>query len=52
LADVPKIIASQKISKEATITDQNSLDCPDGVCEIPDELKPHIEDKKYELTFV
>lgn len=27
---------------EARITEQNSLDCPDGVCEIPDELRPKI----------
>lgn len=28
--------------KEATVTDQNSMDCPDGACEIPEELKPNI----------
>lgn len=45
------VIASNKHT-QSSITEQNSMDCPDGVCEIPEELKPHIEDKKYDLVFV
>lgn len=42
LADVPRIIASEHSHKESTVTEQNSLDCPDGACEIPQELRPQI----------
>lgn len=28
---------------DAKINEQNMMDCIDGVCEIPEELKPHIE---------
>lgn len=31
---------------EAKITETNSQDCPDGVCEIPEELRPKIEERK------
>jgi ribonucleoside-diphosphate reductase alpha chain len=30
---------------DSSITEQNSMDCPDGVCEIPEELKPHITEQ-------
>ncbi len=42
LAEARKIV-HDNVAHEAKVTEQNSLDCPDGVCEIPDELKPHIE---------
>jgi ribonucleoside-diphosphate reductase alpha chain len=29
-------------SKYGSVTEQNMMDCPDGVCEIPEELKPKI----------
>lgn len=32
-------------AKEATIVEQNSMDCPDGVCEIPEELRPAITEQ-------
>jgi ribonucleoside-diphosphate reductase alpha chain len=52
LGSVLNTILEERGYKESTVAEQNSLDCPDGVCEIPEELKPHIEDKKYDLTFV
>jgi ribonucleoside-diphosphate reductase alpha chain len=42
LLDAKKIIKNTKNATEGTITEQNSLDCPDGVCEIPEELRPQI----------
>lgn len=41
IAEAKEIVAIRQ-AKEALITEQNSMDCPDGVCEIPDELKPKI----------
>lgn len=52
VADARRIVALNKVHKEASISELNSMDCADGSCEIPDELKPRIEDKKYDLTFV
>lgn len=52
LAEVNKAIMSVKHHEDSSVTEQNSLDCPDGVCEIPEELKPHIDEKKYEIAFV
>lgn len=38
---------------ESSITEQNSMDCADGSCEIPHELRPSIEEKPvYALNFV
>lgn len=51
LAQAREIIA-QNTHVDASITEQNSMDCPDGVCEIPEELKPKVEERKYEITFV
>ena len=45
LATARQILAQSNQAKEAAITEQNSMDCPDGVCEIPEELKPHIEEQ-------
>lgn len=52
LADVPAIIAAEHSHRESTITDQNSMDCPDGACDIPEELRPSITEKKYDIAFV
>lgn len=37
---------------EASVTEQNSMDCPDGVCEIPDELKPKIGEQQFTIQMV
>jgi ribonucleoside-diphosphate reductase alpha chain len=43
LADAKALIAFRNKSiSTASIAEQNSMDCPDGVCEIPEDLKPHI----------
>lgn len=52
VGDVTNIILSEKRYTESKVNEQNSLDCPDGVCEIPEELKPHIDEKKYDIAFV
>lgn len=36
----------------ASIAEQNSLDCPDGVCEIPEELRPKINMKSESDTLL
>jgi len=43
LDEARKLAAKHVHYEEAKITEQNSLDCPDGVCEIPEEYKPKIE---------
>lgn len=42
LVDARRIVAANK-HKTGTVIEANSMDCPDGVCEIPEELKPNIE---------
>lgn len=37
---------------EGAVTEQNSMDCPDGVCEIPENLRPKIEDRKEVIQFI
>ena len=49
LAEAQQLLAIRTAS-QATIAEQNSMDCPDGVCEIPEELKPQI--KESPLQFV
>lgn len=41
LAEAREIVAHNK-HKAGNVTEQNSMDCPDGVCEIPEELKPNL----------
>lgn len=43
---------SNLVTPEASIAEQNSMDCPDGVCEIPENLRPKIEDRKEVINFV
>lgn len=50
--DKARAIIAQTRHKVGNVAEQNSMDCPDGVCEIPEDLKPRIEDKKYDLIFV
>lgn len=52
LVDAHRIVHENIAHKEASVAEQNSMDCPDGVCEIPEELKPDIKEKKYEIAFV
>lgn len=46
LIQAQKMLRQKRNYELASITELNSLDCPDGVCEIPEELKPHIDSKE------
>lgn len=37
-----RLLMTKNVVHESHITEQNSMDCPDGVCEIPEDLKPSI----------
>lgn len=50
--DARRIVALNKVHKEANINEQNAMDCVGDSCAIPEDLKPQVEDRKYELTFV
>lgn len=54
LEDAKRLIAQEKHHAHAEINEMNMMDCVDGVCEIPDSLKPHIEEKgnEREIQFV
>ena len=41
LDEARRLVHSQ-IHSDSSIAEQNSMDCPDGVCEIPENLKPKI----------
>ena len=52
VADARRIVALNTIHGSSEINEMNVMDCVGDACSIPEELKPHIEDKKYDLTFV
>jgi ribonucleoside-diphosphate reductase alpha chain len=54
LNDAKALIARSAISDTSisTVAEQNSMDCPDGVCEIPEELRPYIEEREQVIQFV
>lgn len=45
LDEARQLLAAKHVHADATINEQNSMDCPDGVCEIPEDLKPHITEQ-------
>lgn len=46
MTEARQIVAQNHVHAEAKITEQNMMDCPDGVCEIPEELKVRIAEKQ------
>lgn len=45
LDQVPALMVQSRYKpQDATVAELNSMDCADGSCEIPDELKPQIKD--------
>jgi len=46
------LIGEEKPKALSSIAEQNSMDCPDGVCEIPEELRPKITEKEGVIQFV
>lgn len=38
--------------QEASIIEQNAMDCADGSCEIPEELRPSIDEKVVQIAYV
>ena len=50
--DEARQIVAQNRAKEGNIVEANMMDCPDGVCEIPEELKPSLDERKYEIAFI
>ena len=52
LADAKRVLALNKIHKDAEINELNSMDCVGDSCAVPEELKPHVEERKYDLTYV
>jgi ribonucleoside-diphosphate reductase alpha chain len=42
LDEAKRLVAQSSSHNHATVAEQNSMDCPDGVCEIPEDLKPRI----------
>lgn len=52
IAEAKRVLAANHIHKDATISDQSLMDCVGDSCSIPEELKPHVEDRQFELTYV
>jgi ribonucleoside-diphosphate reductase alpha chain len=50
--DQARAVIAANAHTDSSITEQNSQDCVGDTCFIPEELKPKIEDKKYDLVFV
>ncbi len=51
LDEARKLVAKTDHS-DAEINEQNLMDCVGDTCAIPEDLKPKIEDRKYEISFV
>lgn len=51
LDEARKLVANNA-HKDAEINEQNLMDCVGDTCAIPEELKPKIEEKKYDIAFV
>lgn len=47
-----RALMAKNVVHDSLVTEQNSMDCPDGVCEIPDQFKPHITDGVSPLVMV
>lgn len=52
LEEAKYIVANSHSHAEASITEQNMMDCPDGVCEIPEDLKVKIKERAKEMAWV
>lgn len=51
LAEAKRLMVHQEHT-ESKITEMNSMDCADGSCEIPEELRPSIDEKTIQIAFV
>jgi ribonucleoside-diphosphate reductase alpha chain len=53
---IPLALAAEIMYKntvhDSNVVEQNQMDCPDGVCEIPEELQPKIENRVFEIQMV
>jgi ribonucleoside-diphosphate reductase alpha chain len=52
LAEAKMMMALKQAHTDASIAELNSMDCPDGVCEIPENLKPHIDEVRFDIAMV
>jgi len=54
LDEARKLLNASKTMQHtlASISDQNSMDCPDAVCEIPEEFRPKITEHQIQLVGV
>jgi len=50
IAEAERVVHGNHDHSEASITEQNMMDCPDGVCEIPEEYKVKFIDKEKVMT--
>jgi ribonucleoside-diphosphate reductase alpha chain len=49
LDEARRLLHAKHAHTDANINEQNMMDCPDGVCEIPDNLKPKITEQVIKL---
>ena len=52
LAEAKMLVAQKAAYSKSKINEQNSMDCVDGVCEIPEHLKPQIGENMLQLLQV
>ena len=44
------VVAKEHHHNSGDVTEQNQMDCPDGVCEIPEELRPSIDKPQFQFV--
>jgi ribonucleoside-diphosphate reductase alpha chain len=49
LDEAKELLAQRKTWRQSSIAEQNSMDCPDGACEIPEDLKPQIKEQEWQV---
>jgi ribonucleoside-diphosphate reductase alpha chain len=53
LAEAKRLLAGNAVYADASVSEQNSMDCVGDNCAVPSELKPHIEEMSVpEISFV
>lgn len=50
LEEAKRLLQQKHVHADATMNEQNSMDCPDGVCEIPEDLKPKITEQMIQFV--
>jgi ribonucleoside-diphosphate reductase alpha chain len=52
LAEAQRLMKENAQSAEASVSEQNAMDCVGGACEVPEHLKPKVENREGAIQFI